>query len=200
MAPLKELRGFCSAALAVTGITGAHNGQVVQDSSSGHARRTCLKPELPSSEMASLLRGIIDHLTTWKPAVPPEEDLGIVLRMLTIILNRREHPQQSFLISADQHQAQHCRGQGFQICPSALEPSGLRPLPSSNRALPALGPGGTVTLLTGRQEQKKNPYAVSLMHYLWKGAAKTQHAPSDPAAVQKRPGCRKCCSPSPPLT
>lgn len=103
-------------------ITGAHNGQIVQDSSSGHARRTCLKPELTSSEMVSLLRGTTDHLTAWEPPVPPGENLAIVFKMLAIVLNKREHPQQPLLISASLPSAalERQRVSLPGSCPSAL--------------------------------------------------------------------------------
>lgn len=73
--------------------------------------------------MVSLLRAINDHLTTWEPPVPPGENLVIVLRMLATILNKREHPQQPFLISANQHQELHWEAKGL---PSRILPSNLK--------------------------------------------------------------------------
>lgn len=157
--PLKELRGFCSAARPVTGITGAHNGQIVQDSSSGHARRTCLKPELSSSEMVSLLRAIIDHLTTWEPAVLPGENLAIVLRMLAIILNKREQPQQPFLTSANQHQALHWRGKGSLSVPG--------PCPFQAQRRHCQPGAGSHSKAGDRQARTEpDPHALSLMQHL----------------------------------
>lgn len=147
--PPKALRGFCSAALPVTGITGAHNGQIVQDSSSGHARRTCLKPELSSSEMVSLLRGITDHLTTWNQAVPPWGKSSYCSLDVGHHSLQKRASTATFLISANHHQGS-AGGEGSPYLDPARSPLTRRAAAPSKLQLATASPepGRTVTLVT----------------------------------------------------